>query len=147
MQKEYARYPVVRSHQALWKGDPAKQGSQFRQIVIASENFNSTAGMFQVYSLDATGKGLPNGSFGIAKDELNLIFDGDFKGIDAAGAKFRELRDEAMESGFKPVKLTDEMKFQRGVRGEAFKKYLLLRSPRSASWYGARRRQFLSMSS
>jgi len=51
MEKErkfYARYYIIRGQKALWKGGPAEHGSQYRNIVITSNQFTSTQGKFQV---------------------------------------------------------------------------------------------------
>jgi hypothetical protein len=45
MEKErkfYARYYIIRGQKALWKGGPAEHGSQYRNIVITSNQFTST---------------------------------------------------------------------------------------------------------
>lgn len=54
--KPYARYFIVRGRQAPWKGDPAEDGSQFRQVVITSDEFNSTEEHFRFMQLKASVK-------------------------------------------------------------------------------------------
>ena len=56
--KTYARYIYNRGLQTFWKGDAANAGSRFRSIAIASDQFNSTEGTFQVYALEGVGKGI-----------------------------------------------------------------------------------------
>jgi hypothetical protein len=115
--KHYARYFIVRGHQALWKGDPAENGTQFRQVAITSDEFNSTLGTFQVYALEGTGKGIRDGKFAKPDEEPKVLFDGDFQGFDAAAKKFKQIVEEAIANGFKQVTLMDEMEFQMKLKG------------------------------
>ncbi len=120
MQKErkpYARYYIVRGHQALWKGDPAEDGSQFRQVVITSNEFNSTQGTFQLYALEGTGKGIQNGKLTVSEDDPHVLIDHDFKGLDSAGKKFTQVVKDAIANGYKPITLMDEMEFQAKLSG------------------------------
>jgi hypothetical protein len=114
--KPYARYYIVRGHQAFWKGDPAVSGSQFRQLVITSDEFNSTQGTFQVYELEGTGKGIQDGKLSVSQDEPRILVDEDFAGLDAAGKKFKEMAEDAQKRGFKAVTLMDELEFQAKAR-------------------------------
>ena len=87
MEKErklYARYYIIRGQKALWKGGPAEHDSQYRNIVITSNQFTSTQGKFQIYALEGTGKGIQDGEFAGPENEPQLIFDEDFDGLDAA---------------------------------------------------------------
>lgn len=114
--KPYARYFIVRGHQAFWKGDPAENGAQFRQIVITSDEFNSTYGTFQVFALEGTGKGIQDGKLVISDDDPHVLVDCDFQGLDAAGNKFKEISERAHADGFQPITLIDEMEFQAKLR-------------------------------
>ena len=78
--KNYARYYIVRGHQALWRGDPAEHGAQFRQVVITSNEFNSTQGVFQVYGLEGTGTGIREGKLSISAGDPAVLFDGGIAG-------------------------------------------------------------------
>jgi hypothetical protein len=114
--KFYARYHIVRGHQSLWKGDAAQAGSQFRSVVITSDEFNSTQGTFQVYALEGIGKGIQDGKFVGTEDDPTLLMDEDFQGADAAGKRFHEILKGSVENGFKPVSLWDEMEFQANLK-------------------------------
>jgi len=115
--KHYAKYYIVRGHQALWRGDPAENGAQFRQVAITSNEWNSTQGTFQVYALEGTGKGIRDGKLAVSDDDPNVFFDGDFQGLDAAGEKFDQIVNEAQKQGFRLVTLMDELEFQAKLRG------------------------------
>jgi hypothetical protein len=114
--KQNARYYVVRGHLALWKGDPAVSGSKFRQILVTSNEWNSTEGVFQVYGIEGTGKGISGGKLAILDTEPICLFDGDFQGLETAGKKFDELVNLSIAEGFKPVTLIDVMEFQEKLR-------------------------------
>jgi len=121
MQKErkpYARYYIVRGHQALWRGDPAEKGSRFRGFAITSNEFFSTTGTFQVYGLEGTGEGIRDGKLATSESEPTVLFDEDFQGLDGAGKKFDELLKQSRAEGFKPVTLLDEMAFQAKLQGQ-----------------------------
>src|SRR5208337_5124489 len=98
--KHYSRYYIVRGDQTLWKGDPAEKGSQFRQFLITSNEFNSTLGTFQVYGLEGTGNGIQNGKFATSDDEPRILFDQDFQGLEAAGKQFDDLVKQTEADGF-----------------------------------------------
>ena len=115
--QHYARYYIVRGHQALWKGDPSESGAQFRQVAITSNEWNSTQGIFQVYGLEGTGRGIVDGRLAVSDSAPAVLFDGDFQCLDAAGEKFQQIVREAQEQGFRPVTLMDEMQFQAKLRG------------------------------
>jgi len=114
--KPYARYYIVRGHQAFWNGDPSVSGSQFRQLVITSDEFNSTQGTFQVYGLEGTGKGIQDGKLSVSEDGPRILLDEDFVGLAAAGKKFKEMAEDAQRRGFKAVTLMDELEFQAKAR-------------------------------
>jgi hypothetical protein len=115
--KHYARYYVVRGHQALWKGDPAESGAQFRQIAITSNEWNSTQGTFQVYAVEGAGEGIRDGKLAVSGNDPNVLFDGDFQGLDVAAKKFDEIVKEALDLGFRLVTLMDELRFQAKLKG------------------------------
>lgn len=110
--KHYSRYFIVRGNQTLWKGDAAEKGSQFRQFVITSNEFNSTLGTFQVYGLEGTGNGIQNGKFATSDDEPRVLFDQDFVGLEAAGNKFGDLIKQAQADGFEPITFWDILEFE-----------------------------------
>lgn len=110
--KFYARYYIIRGQQALWKGGPAEQGSQYRNIVITSNQFASSEGKFQVYALEGTGKDIQDGKFAGPENEPQRIFDEDFDGFDAAVAKFEQIVKDSIDNGFTPFSLLDEMELQ-----------------------------------
>jgi GNAT superfamily N-acetyltransferase len=97
--KIFARYYIVRGNQALWIGDAAENGARFRQICITSNDWASPFGVFQVYCLQGTSKGLKDGTLQIGPPEL--LFDGDFQGQGDADRKFNELIEQAKREGFR----------------------------------------------
>jgi len=113
--KAYARYYIVRGNQALWKGDPAEKGSKFRQVFITSNEFTSTLGVFQVCALEGTGNGIQAGKFSIP-DDVTILFDRDFQGLDVAGKKFDQTVNEARADGFDTLSFIDELEFQAKLR-------------------------------
>ena len=115
--KPYARYYIIRGHQALWKGDPAENGAQFRQLVITSNEFNSTQGVFQVYGLEGTGNGIRDRKLAIS-DDPKILLDADFNGLDAAVEKFTQIVKEAEAQGFRQVTFMDELKFQAKLQSQ-----------------------------
>ena len=115
--KIIARYYIVRGNQALWNGDPAESGAQFRQVVITSDEWNSTRGIFQVYALAGVGKGIQNGKLAVSTDDPKVLFDQDFQGLEAASKKLTEIVEEAVAEGFKPVSLIDVLEFEAKRRG------------------------------
>ena len=110
--KHYSRYFIVRGTQTLWKGDPAEKGSQFREFVITSNEFNSTLGTFQVYGLEGTGNGIQNGKFATSDDEPRILFDQDFGGLEVAGKKFNDLIKQAEGDGFTRITFWDMLEFE-----------------------------------
>ncbi len=110
--KFYARYPIVRGHQALWRGNAAEAGSQFRSVIITSNEFNSTEGTFQVYVLEGIGKGIQDGKFAGAEDDPQLLMDEDFEGLDTACKKLKEIIEDSAAKGFKPISIWDQIDFQ-----------------------------------
>ena len=117
--KPYARYYIIRGHQALWKGDPSEKGAQFRQLVITSNEFNSTQGIFQLYGLEGTGDGIRNGKLAISESDPKILIDADFNGLDEAVRKFTQIVKEAQAQGFKEVTMMDELEFNAKLRGVA----------------------------
>jgi hypothetical protein len=109
--KFYAKYPFVRANQALWKGNPSEPGTQFRQVVMTSDEWMTNQGMFQVYALEAMGNGIVEGKFFISPNPV-VLFDDDFKASETAGEKFRQIVKEAQEQGFRAVSLFEELEFQ-----------------------------------
>jgi hypothetical protein len=115
--KHYSRYYIVRGDQTLWKGDPAEKGSQFRQFLITSNEFNSTLGTFQVYGLEGTGNGIQNGKFATSDDEPRILFDQDFQGLEAAGKRFDDLVKQTEADGFGRMTFWDMLEFEAKLRG------------------------------
>jgi hypothetical protein len=113
--KIYSRYHIVRGNHAYWKGDPTVAGSMFRQILITSDEFNSTLGIFQVYALENVAAGIKEGKFTTA-DNPKLLSDDDFEGFEAAAKKFDELARAAEAQGFRVVSMMDELEFQAKLR-------------------------------
>jgi hypothetical protein len=114
--KHYARYIYVRGHQTLWRGDPANAGALFRSVAIVTDQFNSTIGIFQVYALEGTGKGIENGKFAGSDGEPRLLFDKDFNGMDAAARQFDEIVNQAVAEGFKIMSMWDQIEFEEALR-------------------------------
>jgi hypothetical protein len=112
----YARYIYVRGLQTLWRGDPANGGALFRSVAIVTDQFNSTIGVFQVYALEGTGKGVEDGKFAGADGAPRLLFDEDFDGMDAAVTQFEKLENQAVEEGFKIMSLWDQIEFEEKLR-------------------------------
>jgi hypothetical protein len=110
--KSYARYIYNRGLQTFWKGDAAKVGSQFRSVAIASDQFNSTDGIFQVYALEGVGKGIQDGRFAGSDDDPRILFDKDIHGLRAAAKQFNELAEDAQRSGFEPISFMDMLEFE-----------------------------------
>ncbi len=117
--RPYARYYIIRGHQALWKGDPAENGAQFRQLAITSNEFTSTQGIFQVYGLEGTGTGIRDGKLTISDNDPKILVDADFNGLDAAVTKFTEIVREAEAQGFKQVTFMKELEFQAKLKGQS----------------------------
>jgi hypothetical protein len=110
--KHYSRYFIVRGDQTLWKGDPAGEGSQFRQFVITSNEFTSTLGTCQVYGLEGTGNGIQNGKLAISDDEPSILFDQEFNGLEAAGRQFKDLVKQSEADGFVRMTFWDILEFE-----------------------------------
>jgi hypothetical protein len=116
--KHYAKYVFVRGNQALWRGDAAEAGAQFRQVVITSDEWMLIEGTFQVYALEGISKGIVKGKFDI-EPEPKLLFDKDFKGLEKAAEKFKQLIKEAESQGFKAVGLFEAFEFQAKLQASA----------------------------
>jgi len=114
--KPYARYYIVRGHQTLWRGDAAEAGSEFRELVITSNEFNSTQGTFQLFALEGTGTGIKDGKLAVAESEPKVLCDQDFQGLEAAAKKFGEVVKEAEAQGFKTVSVIDQLEFEDRLR-------------------------------
>jgi hypothetical protein len=114
--KTYSRYVFNRGLQTLWKGDAAKTGSQFRSIAITSDEFNSTQGIFQVLALEGIGEGIRDGKFSGSKGDPKVLFDDDFRSLDAAGKRFGELVTAAEGEAFKKVTFMDIIDFEEKAR-------------------------------
>jgi hypothetical protein len=110
--KYYSRYHIVRGHETLWRGDPSEAGSQFRQVLITSDEFNWTVGTFQVYALEGIGKGIQDGKFSGTEEGTKLLFDQEFQGLDTAGKKFEQIVNESVAAGFKSFTFVDDMMLQ-----------------------------------
>jgi hypothetical protein len=110
--KVYSRYIFNRGLQTLWKGDAAVAGSQFRSVVITSDEFNSTQGTFQVFALEGVGRGIKDGKFAGSEADPKVLFDQDVQGLGAAGAKFNELVAGAKKQGFTPITFMDIIEFE-----------------------------------
>lgn len=108
--KIFARYYIVRGNQALWIGDAAEDGAQFRQVCITSNEWASPFGVFQVYCLQGTGKGLKDGTLQVGPPEL--LFDGDFASQTDADRKFKELVEQANQKGFRVPSGMEMIDFQ-----------------------------------
>jgi len=117
--KPYARYYIIRGHRALWRGDPSEKGAQFRQLVITSNEFNSTQGIFQLYGLEGTGDGIRDGKLAISEGDPRVLIDADFNGLDEAVKKFAQIVKETQAQGFKEVTVMDELEFNAKLKGVA----------------------------
>ncbi len=107
----HGRYYFIRGLQSLWKGDPLVSGSQFREIVITSNQWNSTEGTFQTYAVECCTIGLAEATMAVSR-EPKLLFDSDFEGLEAAAKKFTELSADARAQGYSVLSLFDELDFQ-----------------------------------
>lgn len=114
--KVYARYNIVRDHEAMWAGDAANPGSLFRQFVITSNEFTSTLGTFQVYGLSGASGGIKNGKFNTSDEEPTVLFDQDFNGLDSAAKQYEQLIADAKQRGFKPVTTMEYLEFESKLR-------------------------------
>jgi hypothetical protein len=114
--KNYARYIFNRGLETFWKGDAADPGSQFRSIAIASDQFNSTQGVFQVYALEGVGKGIQKGKFAGSEDDPSVLFDKDFVGLEAAAKQFNDLAEDAMKNGFTLMDFMDVLEFESKIQ-------------------------------
>ena len=114
--KRYARYVYNRGLQTLWKGDAANPGAFFRSVAIATDQFNSTVGVFQIYALEGIGKGVENGEFAGTEGEPKLLFDQDFDGMDVAARQFDKLVKEAEAEGFKIMTFWDQIEFEENAK-------------------------------
>jgi hypothetical protein len=114
--KVYSRYAFNRGLQTLWNGDAASAGSQFRSVAITSDDFNSTQATFQVFALEGIGSGVKEGKFVRSEDEPKVLYDEDFKGLDAAAKKFGDLVTDAEKQGFKRITFIDILEYEEKAR-------------------------------
>jgi hypothetical protein len=110
--KIYARYIYNSALRTYWKGDAFHAGSQFRSIAMTTDVFANIAAIYQVYALEGTGKGAVDGKFAGTEDDTNVLFDEDFKGLEAAAKRFAELGKEAEDTGFKPIDFMDWLEYE-----------------------------------
>ena len=118
--KHYARYAFIRGNQALWNGDPSEKGAQFRQVVIASDEWMSDSGSFQVYALEGISNGIIEGKLSPGLNPT-VLFDGDFEGFQAAAERFDQIVTDAEARGFKKRSFIDEIEFEAKLRDSARK--------------------------
>lgn len=111
----YARYYIVRGHTTLWRGNADEKGAQFLEVVITSNEFNSTQGIFQVLALQGTGAGIVDGELKTEKD-LNVLLDRDFNGLDSALKEVQTITSHAELHGFKPVSLIEQLEYEEKRR-------------------------------
>lgn len=103
--KHYARYVFVRGNQALWKGDASEAGAQFRQVVITSDEWMLIKGHSRSTPLEkASARASSKASLDTEPDP-KLLFDRDFKGLEQAAEKFKQIIKEAEDQGFRAVGL------------------------------------------
>jgi hypothetical protein len=114
--KIYSRYNIVRRQETLWKGNPAQGGAAFREFLITSDDWNSTAAIFQVYAIEGISQGIEGGTLSIDHKNTKLLSDNDFNGLEAAEKKFKELVDDAMKQGFKELSVVDHADFEQKLR-------------------------------
>lgn len=114
--KTYSRYNIVRGQGTLWKGNPAQSGAAFREFLITSDDWNSTVAIFQVYAIEGMSQGIKGGTLSIEHKKTKLLCDGDFKGLEAAEKKFKELVDDAIKQGFKELSFFDHADFEQKLR-------------------------------
>jgi hypothetical protein len=114
--KHYAKYWIVRGSQAMWRDDPAKAGSPFRQVLITSDEFTSTQGTFQVYALEGASGGIKDHKLAESDEEPALLFDKDFNGLKAAVEQFENLVADAEARGFLQITQMDILEFEDKLR-------------------------------
>jgi hypothetical protein len=113
--KIYAKYYIVRGHKTLWRGKAEEKGSQFLEIVITSNEFNSTQGIFQVFALEGTGAGIVDGELK-TEDRTNVLLDKDFNGLDEAVKQLQAIAIHAETHGFKPISLIEQLEYEEKRR-------------------------------
>jgi hypothetical protein len=113
--KHYDRYWYVHGTLTLWRGDPAKDGSAFRQFSITSnEVFSMNGGVYQVFGLEAISGGIKEGR--LAMSEPKLISDEDCDGLEAATKKFDDLVSKSKDRGFRERTMGETVKFEDKIR-------------------------------
>lgn len=96
----------------MWRGEAAQTGSLFREFVITSNQFTSTLGTFQVLGLEGASGGIKDGKFAPSDEELKVLMDKDFDGLDSAAKEFERLVVEARQAGFRPLTMMDQLEFE-----------------------------------
>jgi len=109
-EKRFAKHSFFRRIQALWIGNPAKNGARFREAGMTSDDWMSPFGAFQVYCVQADSHGLVDG--GLRTGPPELLFDADFQDQVEADRKFEELVREAEAEGFRVPTMIDIIDFQ-----------------------------------
>jgi hypothetical protein len=114
--KIYSRYIINRGLTTLWKGDPATPGALYRSIALASPDFNSTAGLFQVLALEGMGNGVENGRFAGPEGEARVLYDKDIDGLEEAAKQFDVFVKDAEKNGFAQMSFWDQIEFEAKLR-------------------------------
>jgi hypothetical protein len=83
--------------------------------MIASNEFVSSHGVFQVYCVEGVSKGIVEGDLSIPLP-YSLLFDEDFPDFEAARTKFTQLIEQTQKEGFRGFTLMDELNFQSNLR-------------------------------
>jgi hypothetical protein len=82
---------------------------------MTTDAFANTEATYQVYALEGTGNGIVNGKFAGTKGDTKMIFDKDFRGMDAAAKEFIYLTSDAQKQGFKPIDFIDWLEFESNL--------------------------------
>jgi len=86
--------------------------------VITSDEWAWNNGTFQVYALEGTGSGIVKGKLSTEPGPM-VLFDGDFKTVEEAYQKFKEIVQQATTQGFRIVTEIDELEFRAKVRASS----------------------------
>lgn len=100
----------------MWRDDPAKPGSPFREFVVTSNDMTSTQGTFQVYGLEGASAGIKDGNFMPSDEPPKVLFDKDFIGLDSAVKQYRQLIAEAQAQGFRQMTMLDILEYEDRLR-------------------------------
>ncbi|HTT18992.1 MAG TPA: hypothetical protein VMG82_08600 [Candidatus Sulfotelmatobacter sp.] len=111
----YSRYDIVRGQTTLWRGNVHEKGSHFLELVITSNEFNSTQGVFQVLAFQGIGAGIVDGELK-TEDNTNVLVDRDFNGLDAALNEVQKITAHAQSHGFKPLSLIGQFQYEQNRR-------------------------------